>query len=115
MPDGGLSSPTVATPGCVASPPTAPSARSRAGARGGTPATTARFDPRSVTVAPGGDVLFSDDDRHRIWRLTPDGRIFTVAGSELNYSGYADQLDASGSSRDCCAPKGRRAARNRAC
>jgi hypothetical protein len=32
-----------------------------AGARGGTPTTTARFEPRSVAVGPGGDIVFSDD------------------------------------------------------
>ncbi len=60
----------------------------RAGARGGGfagdggPALRARLNtPASVGVTPGGALLVADSFNHRIRRVSPAGRISTVAGS----------------------------------
>jgi hypothetical protein len=43
--------------------------------------------PRGVTAMPDGGYLVSDTQDHRIRRVLPDGRIFTVAGTTQGLSG----------------------------
>lgn len=55
----------------------------RRGFRGdGGPARDARLDePRGVVATPDGGMLIADSGNHRVRRVGPDGRIFTVAGN----------------------------------
>jgi serine/threonine-protein kinase len=47
----------------------------------GTPAQAARLDmPSGLAVAPDGAIYFSDSRNNRVRRITPDGRLETVAG-----------------------------------
>ena len=47
------------------------------------PAETARFNsPRDVAVAPDGAIYVADGRNHRIRKITPDGTVVTVAGSD---------------------------------
>ena len=47
------------------------------------PADTARFSyPRDVAVAPDGTVYVADSGNHRVRKITPDGAVVTVAGSD---------------------------------
>ncbi|MBX3051621.1 MAG: hypothetical protein KF753_09120 [Caldilineaceae bacterium] len=47
----------------------------------GTPAISARMDtPHGLTLAPSGTLYFSDSRNNRVRRVSPDGRLETVAG-----------------------------------
>lgn len=49
----------------------------------------ARFDnPSSMVLSPTGNLYIADTGNHRIRRITPDGKVMTVAGS--GEAGYAD-------------------------
>lgn len=50
----------------------------------GGPATAAQLNgPRGVAALPGGGFLIADGENQRVRRVTPDGRITTVAGGGL--------------------------------
>ena len=52
----------------------------------GTPATEAKLDlPQGVAISSGGMVYFTDSANHLVRRVTADGTIATVAGSEGPY------------------------------
>ena len=50
------------------------------------PATAARLHyPTHVVSADDGTLYFTDRDSHKVKRLTPDGQVFTIAGSAKGY------------------------------
>ena len=53
----------------------------------GTPAAEASLDtPQGVAVSAGGTVYFTDSANHLVRRITPDGTLETVAGSDGPYA-----------------------------
>lgn len=52
------------------------------GSAEGGPATLVRLDaPRNVAVDAAGSFYFSEFNGHRVWRVTPDGTLHTLAGT----------------------------------
>jgi sugar lactone lactonase YvrE len=48
------------------------------------------FLPEGVAVDSAGNVYVADSRNHKIRKISPDGLVTTLAGSDLNASGYMD-------------------------
>ena len=58
------------------------------------PAETARFnDPQDVAVAPNGAIYVADGGNHRVRKITPEGMVITVAGSDRAGAEYHEIRD----------------------
>ena len=58
------------------------------------PAETARFNsPRDVAVAADGSIYIADAGNHRIRKITPDGMVSTIAGSDRGEADWREIRD----------------------
>lgn len=58
-----------------------------AGGDGGAAATAQLADPAGIARGPDGALYICDTANHRIRKVTPEGKIVTVAGTEKGYAG----------------------------
>lgn len=47
----------------------------------GQPALTVRMSPTQIALDPAGNLLITDSNQHKVWRLAPNGTVRTVAGT----------------------------------